>query len=304
MVKSLMYIDQRREGNKLSPEVENQSNPSSSSNNTNLSVLPDLIGPILKDVYGDAVSPGAKKVGTALETVLDFGYTYLLMPLQHASDKKKLNFQKNLEVYKKKLESIEEEDIVEVSPELGIPILQRLNYIQNDDIVNLFTSLLASASSIRTCSLAHPGFIKIIENLSVDEAKILNHFANNDINDIPFIMFKLRSEEGTCTASSCLTGIDKMTELELLFPENDHFYIDNLLGLGLLEKSEEYLMDDKIYSELEDTYQDFKRELVESLKSNPSDLGPDAKIFIKKGMYKKTYYAESFFQACIKPVRR
>lgn len=279
-----------------SEEITNQSNPSSS-NNVNVSFIPDVISPampILKEIYTDVASPSVKKVGIALETVLDFGYTFLFAPLQHVSDKKKLNTQKNLDMYKKKVEVIPEQDIAEVEPELGIPIIQKLTYVKNEDIADLFTTLLASASSVKTCSLAHPGFIKIIENLSADEANILKYLADNKIDKLPFITINAIKDTAQANFTSRLTGIDKKEELGLLFPENDHLYFDNLMSLGLLEISGTYLLDEKIYKDLEESYIDMKVEIEELLKEEPT-----AKINIEKGYYRITYYAEAFFKACM-----
>lgn len=278
-------------------------NPSSNSNNVSISLLPDIISPIapiLKEVYTDLASPTVKKVGMALETVMDFGYTMIFAPLQNVSDKRKLNLQKNMDKFRKKIETIDEHDIAQVPPELGVPILQKLTYIQNDDLVDLFTTLLASASSVKTCSLAHPGFINIINNLTPDEAKILKYLSDNDIEDIPFIIIQLQTQvdgkQGNDDFSSRLTGFDRMEELNLLFPQNDHLYFDNFMGLGLLDiPSARYLADEQKYKNLENAYQD----MLEDIKLFKNGKIPSARINIKKGYYRRTFYAESFFKACI-----
>ena len=282
-----------------SSKTEMQSPPINSNTTNNLSVLPDFIGPampIIKEIYSDAASPGAKKVGMALETVLDFGYTFLLMPLQHASDKKKLNFKKNMEMYKKETEFIEEKDIAEVPTELGIPIIQNLTYIQNDELAELFTTLLTCASSLKTCSLAHPGFIKIIESLSVDEAKILKYFSENNITDIPFISARGLTEEGYIELSSRLTGYEKKEGLGLLFPDNDHLYFENMENLGLLEaKDATLVVYADVYNDLEALYDQEIKNYLNSL-STESPLTPN----FKKGTYKLTFYGSQFLKACIK----
>ncbi|MFD4863645.1 Abi-alpha family protein [Streptomyces atratus] len=265
-----------------SSETGMQSPPISSdtTNNLNLSVLPDFIGPampILKEIYTDLASPSVRKVGIALETVLDFGYTFLFAPLQNASDKKKLNNQKNWDMYKKKVEAIPEQEIAEVTPELGIPIIQKLTYVKNDDIADLFTTLLASASSVKTCSLAQPGFIKIIESLSVDEAKILKYFSENNITDIPFIAARGLTREGYIELSSRLTGFDKKEGLGLLFPDNDHLYFENMVNIGLLEVQHDTLVGNAdVYKELEATYDHGIKKQLNSL-SIESPVAPNLK---------------------------
>ncbi|WP_404330355.1 DUF4393 domain-containing protein [Mesobacillus maritimus] len=278
-------------------------NPSSNSNNVSVSILPDIISPItpiLKEIYTDLASPAVKKVGMALETVMDFGYTMIFAPLQNVSEKRKLNLQKNMDQYKKKIETIDEHEIAQVPPELGVPILQKLTYIQNDDLVDLFTTLLASASSVKTCSLAHPGFINIINNLTPDEAKILKYLSDNEIENLPFIIIQLQMQvhekQGNEEFTSRLTGFDRMEELNLLFPQNDHLYFDNFMGLGLLDiPGTAYLSDEQKYKNLENTYQD----MVEDIERIKDERVPSARINIKKGYYKRTFYADSFFKACI-----
>ena len=110
---------------------------------------------ILATIYGYLAQPSVKKVGAALETVFEFS-TSLLLPLKLLNEKFKLNFEKRLNDYKKKLEQIPEEKICEVNPQIGTPIIEKLSYTTNDEIADLFTSLLAKASSSETVNFAHP----------------------------------------------------------------------------------------------------------------------------------------------------
>ena len=141
---------------------------------------------ILTTIYGDLAQPSIRKIGIALETVFEFSTSFLL-PLKLQNEKFKLNFEKRLNEYKKKLDGISDEKIIEVNPQIGTPIIERLSYTTNDEIAKMFTNLLAKASSIDTVNLAHPSFIQLIERLSVDEAKLIQYLSLDDKLFIPYI---------------------------------------------------------------------------------------------------------------------
>ena len=56
---------------------------------------------ILTTIYSDAAQPSVRKVGQALETVFEFS-TSILLPVKLLNEKFKLNFERNLNNYKKK----------------------------------------------------------------------------------------------------------------------------------------------------------------------------------------------------------
>ncbi|WP_140456881.1 MULTISPECIES: DUF4393 domain-containing protein [Priestia] len=269
----------------------------------NNSIIPNLISsatPILAQIYSDLLSPGVKKVGQALETVLDLSNTVLL-PLKLLSEKTKINFKKNLDMYKKKINSIEEEDISQVPPEIGIPILDKLTYVENDYIANLFTNLLACASSVKSCSLSHPGFVNIIENLSVDEARILRFISENQdrMTVFPFIVFKAKSKEigkRTVDLTGRLTGFER--EIELLFPDNVSLYISNLRGMGLIDiPGENYFNQEGMHEELKKYYKPLRNKFERELGNLENEYHS---IVISQGWCRLTSYGETFLQACVK----
>ncbi|WP_153392906.1 Abi-alpha family protein [Chryseobacterium vaccae] len=143
---------------------------------------------LLTTIYGDLAQPAVKKVGIALESVLEFS-TSIFLPLKFQNEKWKLNFEKRLLDYKEKLNQIPEEDIIEVNPQIGVPIIEKLSYTTNDNIAEMFLNLLIKGSSIKTANIAHPSFISIIERISSDEAKIINYLKHKDY--IPYISYKL-----------------------------------------------------------------------------------------------------------------
>ncbi len=216
--------------------------------------LPDLIKQtpkILPMVYADLTQPSVIKVGKALETVFEFS-TSLLLPLKLLNEKFKINFERNLNDYKKKIESIPEEKICDVNPQIGTPIIERLTYTTNEEIADLFTTLLSKATSTETLSQAHPSFVQFVERLSVDEARLIK-FLKSQLEKgwdfIPFISFRGVID----IMSRSFRKIDHRVtllplQIKFLFPQNVVTYIDNFISMGIFDCTHgNYKSEDKFY---------------------------------------------------------
>ncbi|HOU69620.1 MAG TPA: Abi-alpha family protein [Paludibacteraceae bacterium] len=111
---------------------------------------------VLGLIYTDAAQPSVQAVGKALGTVFEFSTSFLL-PVKLLNEKFRLNFEKRIKEYEKKLEQIPEEKRVEVQPQIGTPIIEKLSYTTSDEISDLFTTLLANASNADMINTAHYG---------------------------------------------------------------------------------------------------------------------------------------------------
>ncbi len=215
---------------------------------------------ILKDIYHDLAQPGVRKVGQALETTLDLANT-ILLPVKLINEKSRLIFTNNLDSYKEKLSKHDLSEITVVPPEIGIPILDKLTYYTNDELSNLFINLLLTSSLTESSNYSHPCYVKIIESLSPDEARILMHISKNSISSIPFIYFiaKVKDEakpNDYIRDMFIKTGLEE--KIDLIVPENINVYLENLISLSLVE-----FIDDKVdpncnpeYKVLKDHYSD------------------------------------------------
>lgn len=105
---------------------------------------------LIVEIYGDVAKPGVKQVGKALDTVLGLGNT-LLWPVYLVNEKSKLSIQKNLESYRKKLENIPEDKIINVAPEIGVPIAEKLSYVSDESISNLYVTFLLKLLVLSMC---------------------------------------------------------------------------------------------------------------------------------------------------------
>ena len=256
----------------------------------NLIGLVKDIPQVLSMIYQDLAQPGVKKVGTALETVLEFSTSFLL-PVKLLNEKFKINFEKRLNEYKEKLENVPEEDICDVNPQVGTPIIDKLSYTTNEEIADLFTSLLTKASSRKTVNLAHPSFVQLIERLSVDEARIIKHLLNKDI--IPCISFRAYMTEGKGFIEILKNGTSLHKDVDLLFPQNLNTYLDNLTSMGVLDISHQlHKSDEKIYEPL------YKLHNYEAVNESYKKIKTFERVDKKKSYYQITNFGKTFIRAC------
>ena len=246
---------------------------------------------ILGQIYTDLAQPSVKAVGQALGTVFEFSTSFLL-PVKLLNEKFKMNFKKRITEYEKKLEEIPEEKRCEVHPQVGTPIIEKLSYTTNDEIADLFTTLLANASNIDMVNTAHPSFISIIERLSPDEARIIKYLKGKE--DIQYCDFRgnVKNGNGYNTIIEHATLIPQ--EVHLAFPKNVNAYLANFVSLGILfDMVGTYKIDQTIYNKIKEFYG------FENLKTQ---LAPNIfkEVVANNCYYKVTDFGKLFIQACIK----
>lgn len=246
---------------------------------------------ILEQIYEDLAQPSVKAVGQALGTVFEFSTSFLL-PVKLLNEKFKMNFKKRITEYEKKLEEIPEEKRCEVHPQVGTPIIEKLSYTTNDEIADLFTTLLANASNIDMVNTAHPAFISIIERLSPDEARIIKYLKGKE--DIQYCDFRgnVKNGNGYNTIIEHATLIPQ--EVHLAFPKNVNAYLANFVSLGILfDMVGTYRIDQTIYNKIKEFYG------FEKLKTQ---LAPNVfkEVVANNSYYKVTDFGKLFIQACIK----
>ena len=246
---------------------------------------------ILTTIYGDLAQPSVKKVGIALETVFEFSTSFLL-PVKLLNEKFKLNFEKRLNEYKVKLESTPDEELCEVNPQIGTPLIEKLSYTTNDEIADLFTNLLTKASSIKTVNLAHPSFVQLVERLSVDEARIIKYLLGKDF--IPCVSFRAHLKDNKGFFETLKSGTMIQYEIELLFPQNIKTYLDNLVSMGVFDISHGcHKMDENLY--YNPIYEKYGYDRLNEIYTTSGAYERLEKI---KSYYQITDFGKSFIQAC------
>lgn len=246
---------------------------------------------LIKEIYGDLAKPGVQNVGVALSAVLGLGVT-LMWPIMWANERAKIALENNLEAYKDRLKDVPPEQITVAPPEIAMPILEKMGYVTNEELKNLYIELLAKASIKDLNSQAHPSFVNIINNLSPDEAKLVQYFIPED--RIPFIKVRLNlaNNKGGVDLENPVVIVPN---LSLAFPENIGAYISNLVGVGLLQiKEGTYLTDEANYIP--------HMEYFESKKSNYDVIyqavEKDSNAYeAEKGLIQVTKLGHMFFKA-------
>lgn len=246
---------------------------------------------ILGVIYQDLAQPSVKAVGNALGTVFEFSTSFLL-PVKLLNEKFKLNFKKRLNEYKEKLEEIPEDKRCEVHPQIGTPIIEKLSYTTNDEIADMFTTLLANASNVDMVNNAHPSFVSMIERMSPDEARILNYL--KDKIDIQYCNFHgdVKDGEGYATLLDHETLL--RNEIEFNYPQNLNAYLANFISLGIIiDKAGIWKIDKTIYNKIRDKV---------NLKKLEDTLVPQTfkSITVEESYYEITDFGKLFIKACIK----
>ena len=187
---------------------------------------------LLKQVYGDLAKPGVTQVGLALSTVLGLGST-ILWPIQLLNERTKLFLEANLERYREKLAGVSPEQIVPVPTEIGVPLAEKLSYVTDKDLCELYTTLLAKASKKETQGQVHPSFVNILNNISPDEALLIKDLAESSLQ--PFITVRLTNPNDGLWIELADIFFEPKSNDKLSFPNNIAAYIHNIKGLGLFE---------------------------------------------------------------------
>lgn len=217
-----------------------------------LSILKELsqIPGLMKEIYGDLAKPGVSQVGKALGNILGLGNT-ILWPVALLNERTKIKLERNLEKYREQLKDIPDNEISEVPPEIGVPVAEKLSYVTNEELSNLYINLLAKASTFKTSKKAHPSFVNIINNLSPDEAILLDQFKKG--LPVPFVEARLVNKK-TSRYAIVHDMLPVLSTDKLTFPENMSSYISNFEGLGLIKIYKDVCLEEKLYIPLEKEY--------------------------------------------------
>ncbi|HQU89202.1 MAG TPA: DUF4393 domain-containing protein [Denitromonas sp.] len=205
---------------------------------------------VLKEIYGDLMKPGVLQVGSAIEAVVGLGNT-ILWPVHLLNQRARINLQANLESYREKMAKVPIDQVVAPPPELAVPIAEKFPFLESEDLRELFTSLLAKASSTATNSTAHPSFSKLIDNLCPDEAQLLKRFVGT--RAIPFVFVRYMNPTQNKFTQVCDMHFRIGGDVHLNFRANVSAYISNLEGLGILKVDRTtFTLDEDEYSLLFD----------------------------------------------------
>jgi hypothetical protein len=182
------------------------------------------------------------------------------------------------------------EQVVAPVPELAVPIAEKFPYLENEDLRELFTTLLTVASNSETIGKAHPSFANVINNLCPDEAQLLRNFI--DTRAIPFVYVRYVNIQRDRFTQICDMHIRVKSGISQSFRQNTSAYISNLEGLGILKVDRNtFTLDDDQYSVLESDVKISFANLV------PPEGYPIQQI--NKGRIDVTDFGQMFIGACV-----
>lgn len=243
------------------------------------------ISDVSNNVLTNLCIPASKQLGKSLGNIAGLLHTTTL-PIKLFNQYAKKNYEK----LEEKLKDIPEENIREVEPEIGIPIMEKIAYTSNDNLSELYTSLLANASQKDKIHLVHPGFVNKINSMAPDEAKILEFFRKK--NNIPYIMFRAENENNDgLNISNNLTTLENEINIDA---NTFQVHLENLVSLSLIEDLQgRFLSQEGTYDSLENVYPQFKKSVEEN------QYGSYNKLKVVKSYYRLSKVGETFLDACI-----
>ena len=174
----------------------------------------------------------------------------MLWPIHLANERSRLYLERNLQDYRSRLEKVPEEKIVEVTPEIGVPLAEKLAYVRDTKLADMYVTLLAKASNVATVADAHPSFVNVINNLSPDEAQLLEIFVAGEDLEFAAAKWAAPGNYSYSFAGDLLLAPERMSNL--VFPQNVPAYLSNLAGLGLVSiHHDRTIHDNTVYPTIE-----------------------------------------------------
>lgn len=200
---------------------------------------------VVNDVYSDGVRNVLSEVSAigvdAVKTV-----RLALAPLQFTA-----SLQDRLVRYiKRAYDKVPVEDRVCPAQSLALPVLEKLRYQEDGDLLtDIYINLLSSSFDKERLDSAHPAFITIVSQLSSDEAILLNSLSGCELK-------KFFGSEPLDWAQSSKGIVERLngSVLEPFFVDWDYFinpdifaspryiqiYISHMVSLGIIEYTNAY----------------------------------------------------------------
>ena len=273
---------------------------------------------LLPTIYKDLAQPTAQTVGQALGSIAGL----VLRPIGRCAD----IATKNLLKFADKLDKEERDNIMPPDPNIGVPILQKLSYTEEEELVGLYTELLKNNCLKDKKGDVLPAYVDMISRLSSDEIKIINYIFKgkyvvsipmaslatshpelmkkidqnaidntNEVScsfhEIPFLEVRshLKTKNEWNTLIKYFTDISDRVDIQK--PENISLYFENLKAAGIFQ------IDNDIFSVPETVYNHLeKSETIIQQKVSIESQG--RKIILKKGRISFTDLGLSFLKCC------
>lgn len=241
---------------------------------------------------GELLGPLAKKTGQALGDLADVILNPIFNPIRLKNEKSRLIHERNIKLLTKAFEPIPEDKVLEIAPEMSIPILERLSYTSSDEIAAMFVELLGKAANQEKIYLAHPAFRFMIERMSVDEAKIIEYLSHKDGKYLIYLNIQYENVDDLGLIGVEYKYLTEFIHIDLKFPHLLNSYIENLIGMGVLVDIPDRKASTDIYNNLIEVY----RPLFENLEKEKGHL---RHFYWHEGILEITFLGSLFINACM-----
>lgn len=147
-----------------------------SESTNNLINIPDL-PPSVDNAVQNLTDKPTRSIGTSLADLWDLVFG----PISYLSEKSRIKYAHNLELFRKRLESsieqIPPEKVAEPSVQTTAQALENAKYcVGEDDLREMFVSLISNSMNSDFSEQVHPSYSEIIKQMSGLDAKIIRLF--------------------------------------------------------------------------------------------------------------------------------
>lgn len=241
---------------------------------------------IVPKFLGEGITPIAKECGERLADIVSLAFSPIIKA-KAVRDKKLELFLAELD---NEIKKIPEQNLIEPPLNIVGAALEDVGKYYHDQeyLRKRFAKLIASSMN-KECYV-HPSFIDIIEQLTSDEAKILNILPKKGRGEpIIDICVERQDADGIFTIyRNCgILGFEAGCD----FPEMISFYIDDLKRLELVEVPQDsYLIDEWRYGKIINT--DYYNSLIKKAEAEGTPI-------YKKKMVGLTDFGERLKEICL-----
>lgn len=246
-------------------------------------------------VYQDAIQPVAQEVGKSLKTIGGVINVALspLAAMVYGFEIIKVQLKERLE---KKLSKTPPENIITPKLQLVGPLIDNYKYVHDcEDLSEMFVNLLAKAMDKDQVKKAHPSFVRIITELSPDEARLLKLISSELV--LPKLDIKsVDPKDASAGFDYLYINFSNLGErAELTYPELTPSYLSNLERLNIISCPVNSLgnsyANTEVYKELED------HPMISALQEEYKKIGKE--IETEKRIIEKTDFGKLFLNAVL-----
>ncbi len=264
--------------------IGNKSSGNSSSENNFLNIA---FSPAAK-VFGEKAIPASENIAESLNIATESAL-HALKPLADIIECAGLSMSWFTRKLKNKIKNMSPENVIEPDKRISGPVISALQDCEEDEYIsNIFANLIANSIDRNTCKISHPSFASIIQQITSDEAKILQIFETH-VSYPVFDIFAI-GENNDIRQYFATNVTDIAESAGCSIPELNQTYIDNLCRLYLLRKGGQCL-DQKRYDALMD------HKTIKSACEQITTKGK--KPYISRTAVTITDFGRKFLNACL-----